>query len=594
MERDLDPGPGLAGGRLHRGVAAEDDQIGQRDLFAAGLALVELALDSLQGLQHTGQLLRLVDLPVLLRCKPDTRPVGAAAHVRAAERGRRGPGGRDQLTNGQPGIQDLFFQRLHVLVINQLVIDGRHRVLPDQIFLRDIRTQVTRFRTHVTMNQLEPGAGEGVRKLVRVLVKAPGNLLVGRVETQRQVRGEHGGLALSGRIVGVGNRGFGIPGHPLLRSGRALLQLPFVAEQVIEEGIAPPGGGAGPGDLRPSAYGVIAHAGPVAALPAHTLFLDGSRLGFGTDQGRVAGAVALAEGMAARDQGHGFVVVHGHALEGLANIMGGLQRIRLAVRSFRIDVDQAHLHGGEGVLQVAVAAVTFVLQPLALGTPVDILFRLPDIFTAESKAEGLEAHVLQGDVTGEYDQIGPGDTVAVFLFQGPQQPARTVQVDIVRPAVDRCETLRSRPATAAAVAHAIGARGMPGHANEQRTVVTEISRPPVHGILHQGGEILFQGLYIQFPERFPVIEFLSHGTGFGRMLVQDLQPQPVRPPIPGCHTAAGGMGERTFVTRYIFNGCGHSVPPPLFRTGFLDSASRREMQVLQPARVFILFLHAPL
>jgi hypothetical protein len=37
---------------------------------------------------------------------------------------------------------------------------------------------------------------------------------------------------------------------------------------------------------------------------------------------RIARAVGLAEGVAARDQGHGFFVVHGHAGECVADVAG--------------------------------------------------------------------------------------------------------------------------------------------------------------------------------------------------------------------------------------------------------------------------------
>ena len=49
------------------------------------------------------------------------------------------------------------------------------------------------------------------------------------------------------------------------------------------------------------------------------------------------------------------------------------RRVRIAVRTFRIDVDQAHLDGAERLRKLAFAAVAFVAQPRALGTPVELL-----------------------------------------------------------------------------------------------------------------------------------------------------------------------------------------------------------------------------
>ena len=55
----------------------------------------------------------------------------------------------------------------------------------------------------------------------------------------------------------------------------------------------------------------------------------------------------LAERVAADDERHRLLVVHGHAGEGLADVPGGGQRVRLAAGPFGIHVDEAHLHGAE-------------------------------------------------------------------------------------------------------------------------------------------------------------------------------------------------------------------------------------------------------
>ena len=63
-----------------------------------------------------------------------------------------------------------------------------------------------------------------------------GNLRVGRVDLQRDVGGEHHRRMRLGGIVGVGHGAFGrrILGRPLPGAGRALRQLPFVSEQIVE------------------------------------------------------------------------------------------------------------------------------------------------------------------------------------------------------------------------------------------------------------------------------------------------------------------------------------------------------------------------
>ena len=59
--------------------------------------------------------------------------------------------------------------------------------------------------------------------------------------------------------------------------------------------------------------------------------------------------MSLAERVAARDEGHRLLVVHRHASEDVADIPRRSDRIRVAVRAFRVDVNQAHLHGSKWV-----------------------------------------------------------------------------------------------------------------------------------------------------------------------------------------------------------------------------------------------------
>ena len=117
--------------------------------------------------EHLRQLRGLVDLPVLLRREANAGAVRAAALVGAAERGRRRPGGRDQLRDRQARSQDLALERGDVLLVDQRVIDRGDRVLPDELFGRNLRAEIARARAHVAVRQLEPGAGERVGELVR-------------------------------------------------------------------------------------------------------------------------------------------------------------------------------------------------------------------------------------------------------------------------------------------------------------------------------------------------------------------------------------------------------------------------------------------
>src|SRR5437879_13821991 len=90
-----------------------------------------------------------------------------------------------------------------------------------------------------------------------MLVEAPRNLLVDRVEPQREVGGQHGRRVTLRRVVGV-RHGTGARATlrlPLVRTGRAFRQLPFIAEQVAEEVVAPQIGRASCRERGCSRYG---------------------------------------------------------------------------------------------------------------------------------------------------------------------------------------------------------------------------------------------------------------------------------------------------------------------------------------------------
>src|SRR5262249_46837613 len=156
---------------------------------------------------------------------------------------------------------------------------------------------------------------ECVGELLRVLVEAARDLLVRRVEPQGEVRRQHGRRVLLGFVVGVWDRaGARAPlGSPLMRAGRALRQLPLVAEQVLDVVVAPLRGRGGPRDLEAAGDRVTALARAERAPPAEALLLDAGRFGIRPHMGLWAGTVSLAEGVAARDERNRLLVVHRHA-----------------------------------------------------------------------------------------------------------------------------------------------------------------------------------------------------------------------------------------------------------------------------------------
>ncbi len=64
-------------------------------------------------------------------------------------------------------------------------------------------------------------------------------------------------------------------------------------------------------------------------------------------------------------------------------------RVGVAVRAFGVHIDQAHLHGGQGVCEFTIAAVALVAEPRGLWTPIGVGLRLPDVGAAAAEPEGL-------------------------------------------------------------------------------------------------------------------------------------------------------------------------------------------------------------
>ena len=324
-------------------------------------------------------------------------------------------------------------------------------------------------------------------------------------------------------------------GFPLLSAGGALGEFPFKAEQVFEVIVVPLHRVGGPCALQAAADGIHAFAAAKAVFPAQALLFDGGALGFATDiLVRIGSAMRFAEGVSAGDEGNCLLVIHRHARERLPNIRRRGDWIRLAIGSFRIHIDQAHLNGAERIFELTVAVVAFVCQPLALRSPVNVFFRLPDVLAPAAETEGLQSHRIQRHVAGENDQVGPGEFPAVLLLDRPDQPARLVEAHVVRPAVEGSKSLRSGARAAAAIGDAVRACAMPRHADEERPIVAVVRRPPLLRVRHQGMEILDHGIQVEALELLGVIERLAHGIGQGRVLVQDLQVQLIGPPVCVC------------------------------------------------------------
>src|SRR5690606_8309546 len=111
--------------------------------------------------------------------------------------------------------------------------------------------------------------------------------------------------------------------------------------------------------------------------------------------------------------------------------------------------------------------------------------------------------------------------------------------------------------TTAPVTDTICAGTVPCHPHKQRAVVTKISRPPVLRIRHQSPQIRFQRFVIKFLELFRVIKSATQRVGFDGMLMQQINPQLVWPPITVSGPSASPMlGRRcsSIVMKWTLSG----------------------------------------
>ena len=258
----------------------------------------------------------------------------------------------------------------------------------------------------------------------------------------------------------------------------------------------------------------------------------------------------LADRVTTGSQGNGFLIVHCHAGECDPDVVGSPLRVGHTANPLRIHVDQAHLHGGKRVLQrCAIGTVAFVpgrTQPFLLGTPVDVLFRVPDVCPPEREAIHLQSHGLVGDVSGQDEEVCPTYLVAVLALDRPEEATRLVEVGVVRPRVQGCEPLVASATTTTSISNTIGTRGVPRHADHQATIVAPVGRPPWLAIGHEGRKVLLEGCNVKVPDHLAVVEPFSHGIGLAVVLVQDVEVQCIRPPI---HRGCASSGECTMRDR---------------------------------------------
>ena len=314
------------------------------------------------------------------------------------------------------------------------------------------------------------------------------------------------------REVRVGN---GVGGSPTLRNplrstGGTLRLFPLVVVQGFEVAVVPLGWRGCPRAFETTRDGVVGVARPHRVVPAETHLLEGCALWLGADVlARVTGAVRLAERVSSDDECRGLFVVHGHAAERLANVACRTENIGVAGRAFWVDVDETHLNCGKWILEVAFTFVTsFIGEPLGLLAPVGVVW-FPDIGATATETEGFESHVFEGNVADENHEVSPREGLSVLLLDRPEQTTSLVEVHIVRPAVERSETLQTHACSTATVGGAVRSGAVPCETNEERTVVSVVGRPPVLRVRHEVNEVGLDRGEVERGERLGVLELLT-------------------------------------------------------------------------------------
>lgn len=240
-ERDLDTlEASILGSLLNSGDTTKDNQISQRDLLGLGLG-VEVLLDALKSGKNLLQLLGVVAGPADLGLKSNAGAVGTTTLVGVAEGRSRVPGGRNQLGNSETiGGENGGLEAGNIVFADHLTLVLGKRILPDEVLLGNLRAEVTSDGAEITVEKLEPGAGEGLAHLLGVVEPALADLEVSGIVDEGEIAGEHGGAAELGLVEGIRVVDGAVEGFPLVSSGGTLDEGPFVLEKTLEEVVAPP------------------------------------------------------------------------------------------------------------------------------------------------------------------------------------------------------------------------------------------------------------------------------------------------------------------------------------------------------------------
>mmetsp|Transcript_35065 Transcript_35065/g.67420 ORF Transcript_35065/g.67420 Transcript_35065/m.67420 type:complete len:262 (+) Transcript_35065:900-1685(+) len=211
----------------------------------------------------------------------------------------------------------------------------RERILP-RLGRRDVRAEAPGDRADVARGQLVPRMRKLPIENLGFRSKFVNDLLVrsSGVHRERDVRSHHHRRLRASRRARR-QRLRAITHTPLVPAAWALVHLPLMIDEQLKILIVPMGRSGGPRPFEAAGKGVGALAAAALAGPrvCRVLFGRGPRAVW-------AGAVRLAEGVAAADERDRLGVVHRHAAERVADLTGRARGVGRAHRALGVKVDE--------------------------------------------------------------------------------------------------------------------------------------------------------------------------------------------------------------------------------------------------------------
>mmetsp|Transcript_122567 Transcript_122567/g.357927 ORF Transcript_122567/g.357927 Transcript_122567/m.357927 type:complete len:280 (-) Transcript_122567:236-1075(-) len=264
--------------------------------------------------------------------------------------------------------------------------------------------------------------------------------------------------------------------------------LPSAAQQHTEKLVVPLAGVCCPWPFHAAGEGVLALASATLADPGMRGILRRW-----LPWAQRACAMCFAERVATSDECDCLAVVHAHPAKGISDVMRTACRIGvrrpLAIitednRSFGVEVDQPHSGAAEGLRAQAVHLARGQLLLLWAGAQIQAIRAIGRVQTPCAIFGDGATHALDGCSSRESEEVTPAQAVPVLLLDRPEEGPCLVQVRVIGPAPLRFKALAAAGAAPMAVRVAVGARAVPGQADEEGAIVAIVRRPAVLRVRH--------------------------------------------------------------------------------------------------------------